>query len=138
MAITPDVIFAELWWLKILHLPPPALTVLAEIPKIEGNPFVIVGERAGRHLVNAEKPWRTLRAAAGLDDLRLHDLRHGFASVAASSGMGLPIIGKILGHTQAQTTQRYAHLYSDPVKTAAAFVAEKIAEAMNGDGPQQF
>lgn len=123
---------------KILHLPPPALTVLSDIPKIAGNQYVIVGERAGRHLVNAEKPWRTLRATAGLDDVRLHDLRHGFASVAASSGMGLPIIGKILGHTQAQTTQRYAHLYSDPVKTAAAFVAEKIAEAMNGNGRQQF
>jgi integrase len=117
---------------KVLHLPPPALTILADVPKIEGNPFVIVGERAGRHLVNAEKPWRALRAAAGLDDVRLHDLRHGFASVAASSGMGLPIIGKMLGHTQAQTTQRYAHLASDPVKAAAAFVAGKIAEAMNG------
>jgi len=120
---------------KVLHLPPPALTVLVDIRKIEGNPFVIVGERAGRHLVNAEKPWRVVRAIAGLDDVRLHDLRHGFASVAASNGMGLPIIGKILGHTQAQTTQRYAHLSSDPVKTAVAFVAGKIAEAMNGSGP---
>jgi integrase len=69
---------------------------------------------------------------AGLDDVRLHDLRHAFASVAASSGMGLPIIGKMLGHTQAATTARYAHLASDPVKAAAAAVAGKIEAAMAG------
>jgi integrase len=63
----------------------------------------------------------------------LHDLRHAFASVAASSGMGLLILGKILGHTQAKTTQRYAHLQADPVKAAAASVADKIAGAMKGD-----
>ncbi len=67
-----------------------------------------------------------------MPDLRIHDLRHAFASIAASSGMGLPIIGRMLGHTQAQTTARYAHLASDPVKAAAATVAGKIAEAMNG------
>jgi site-specific recombinase XerD len=64
--------------------------------------------------------------------VHLHDLRHSFASVAAAGGMGLPIIGKMLGHTQAQTTQRYAHLASDPVKEAAATVSGKIAAAMNG------
>lgn len=117
---------------KVLHLPPPALSVLADIPSIEGNPFVIAIERTGRHLVNAGKPWRELPAAAGLNDLCLHDLRHGFASVAAARRMGLPIIGKMLGHTQAQTTQRYAHLASAPVKAAAALVARKIAEAMSG------
>ena len=83
-------------------------------------------------MVNLEKPWRSIRNAAGLPDIRLHDLRHAFASVAASSGMGLPIIGKMLGHTQAATTHRYAHLASDPVKAAAATVAAKIADAMQG------
>jgi integrase len=63
----------------------------------------------------------------------LGDLRHVFASVAASSGMGLPIIGKMLGHTQAATTHQYAHLASDPVKAAAATVANKIADAMQGN-----
>ncbi len=117
---------------KTLHLPPPALAVLAELPRIEGNPYVIVGGVAGAALVNLEKPWRAIRKAAGLEDVRLHDLRHAFASVAAASGMGLPIIGKMLGHSQAQTTQRYAHLASDPVKAAAAIVAGKIAAAMAG------
>jgi len=115
---------------KTLHLPPPALAVLAELPRVDGNPHVIVGGVPGAPLVNLEKPWRAIRKAAGLEDVRLHDLRHSFASIAASGGMGLPIIGKMLGHTQAQTTQRYAHLASDPVKAAAATVAGKIAAAM--------
>jgi integrase len=117
---------------KTLHLPPPALTVLADLPRVQGNPHVIVGHIRGARLVNLEKPWRSIRNAAQLPNVRLHDLRHSFASVAASSGMGLPIIGKMLGHTQAATTHRYAHLASDPVKAAAATVAGKIADAMQG------
>jgi integrase len=115
---------------KTLHLPPPALAVLTALPRLDNNPHVIVGQKVGAALANLEKPWRAIRNTAGLDDVRLHDLRHAFASVAASSGMGLPIIGKMLGHSQAQTTHRYAHLASDPVKAAAAAVAEKIAAAM--------
>jgi integrase len=117
---------------KTIHLPAPALDVLASLPRLDGNPHVICGERPGAHMIGVQRPWQRIRAAAGLGDLRIHDLRHAFASIAASSGMGLPIIGRMLGHTQAQTTQRYAHLASDPVKAAAATVASKIAEAMNG------
>jgi len=116
---------------KTLHLPPPALALLADLPRLEGNPHVIVGHKTGAAMVNLQTPWQAIRNAAGLDDVRLHDLRHAFASVAVSSGMGLPIIGKILGHTQAATTARYAHLASDPVKAAAAAVAGKIAAALN-------
>ena len=92
--------------------------MLAGLPRIDSNPHVIVGAKEGAALVNLEKPWRAIRAMAGLDDVRLHDLRHAFA--------------KILGHTQAATTARYAHLASDPVKAAAATVAAKIAVAMAG------
>ena len=116
---------------KTVHLPPPALAVLAKLPRIVGNPHVIVGGIVGAPLVNLQKPWRAIRKEAGLDDVRLHDLRHAFASVAAASGMGLPIIGKMLGHSQPATTARYAHLASDPVKAAAAAVANKIAAAMS-------
>ena len=115
---------------KTIHLPPPALEVLGGLPRLEGNPYVLGARRSTTFI---EKPWRVIRKAAGLEDVRLHDLRHAFASVAAASGMGLPIIGKMLGHTQAQTTQRYAHLASDPVKAAAAAVAGKIAAAMKGN-----
>jgi integrase len=114
---------------KTIHLPAPALEVLAALPRIEGEPHVL-GARRGTTFIEA--PWRRIRTAAGLDDVRLHDLRHAFASVAASAGLALPIIGKMLGHTQAQTTQRYAHLASDPVKAAAAAVAGKIAAALKG------
>jgi integrase len=114
---------------KTIHLPAPALEVLATLPRIEGEPHVLGGRRGTTFI---EAPWRRIRAAAGLDDVRLHDLRHSFASVAASSGMGLLIIGKMLGHTQPATTGRYAHLESDPVKAAAAAVAGKIAAAMDG------
>ena len=116
---------------KTLHLPPPALALLADLPRLEGNPHVIVGHKTGAAMVDLQTPWQAIRGAAGLDDVRLHDLRQAFASVAVSSGMGLPIIGKILGHTQAATTARYAHLASDPVKAAAAAVAGKIAAALN-------
>ena len=114
---------------KTIHLPPPALEVLAGLPRLEGNPYVLGGRRSTTFI---EKPWRVIRELAGLRDVRLHDLRHAFASVAASAGLGLPIIGKMLGHTQAQTTQRYAHLASDSVKAEAAAVAGKIAAAMKG------
>jgi integrase len=117
---------------KTLHLPPPALALLSELQRFDDNPYVIAGHKRGASMVNLERCWLITRKAAGLDDVRLHDLRHAFASVAASSGMGLPIIGKMLGHSQPATTARYAHLASDPVKAAAATVAGKIAAAMEG------
>jgi integrase len=117
---------------KTIPLNAPALDVLGRLPRVEGNPHVVVGERPGRHLVNLEKPWRRIRAAAGLSDVRLHDLRHSFASVAAGSGQSLVVIGKMLGHSQPQTTARYAHLADDPVRAASEAVARRIAAALDG------
>jgi integrase len=117
---------------KAIWLNAPALKALQAIPRLEGNPYVICGEKPGRHLVNLEKPWRRIRKAAGLDDVRLHDLRHSFASVAASGGQSLIVIGKMLGHSQPQTTARYAHLADDPVKAASDAVGRHIAAAMEG------
>jgi site-specific recombinase XerD len=65
-----------------------------------------------------------------LKDVRIHDLRHTFASTAVAAGQGLPMIGKLLGHTQVQTTARYAHLAVDPVKDAAERVASSLAQAI--------
>ena len=115
---------------KSIYLNAPALEVLASMPCIEGNPHVICGEKIGAHLVNLQKPWRRIRQAAGLDDVRLHDLRHSFASVAAGGGMSLPVIGALLGHSQPQTTQRYAHLSADPLKQASDAIGKRIADAM--------
>jgi integrase len=118
---------------KAVHLNAPALALLQTIPRLEGNPFVICGEKGGQHLVNIEQPWRRIRKAAKLDDVRLHDLRHSFASVAAAGGQSLVIIGKMLGHTQPATTARYAHLAEDPVKAASNAVGTYIAAAMGGE-----
>jgi hypothetical protein len=92
--------------------------------------FVICGRSPGRHLVNLEKPWRLIRSRAGLDDVRIHDLRHSFAAVAAGQGLSLPMIGKLLGHSQPQTTARYAHLAADPVQEANLRIGEEIAPAL--------
>jgi site-specific recombinase XerD len=83
-------------------------------------------------LVNLEKPWRRVRKAALLKDVRLHDLRHSFASVAIAGGASLPLIGGLLGHSQPQTTARYAHLAADPLKAAAEAIGNRIAAAMAG------
>ena len=122
---------------KEIHLNPPALEVLTPLPRIDGNPYVITGRRKGAHLVNIQKPWRRIRHAAGLDDVRIHDLRHSFASVAATSGQSLIVIGALLGHTQPQTTSRYAHLAADPLREANDAVGGKIADAMSGSGARK-
>jgi integrase len=114
---------------KTVYLGTPALEVLASLPRGE-NPWVIPGGRPGSHLVNLRKPWVKILEFAGLEKIRLHDLRHSFASIAAGASLGLPIIGKLLGHTQAETTQRYAHLADDPLRAAAEEVGKRIAEAM--------
>ena len=116
---------------KAVHLSPPALALLQSIPRLENNPYVICGEKAGQHLVNLEKPWRRIRKAAKLEDVRLHDLRHSFASVAALGGQSLLVIGKMLGHSQPATTARYAHLADDPVKAASDAVGRHIASLMD-------
>jgi integrase len=116
---------------KAIHLNAPALALLQTLPRLEGNPYVICGEKSGQHLANVEKPWRRIRKGANLEDVRLHDLRHSFASVAASGGQSLVVIGKMLGHSKATTTARYAHLADDPVKAASDAVGRRIAAAMD-------
>ena len=111
---------------KIIPLNAPAQELLANLPREEGNPYVIVGDVPGKHLINLQKPWRRIRALAGLDDVRIHDLRHSFASFAVGAGLSLPIIGGLLGHKSVQTTARYAHLAHDPLKQASDLVGTVI------------
>jgi integrase len=120
---------------KVIQLPAPALEVLAEAERpTSGRGYVIRG-RDGRDpevpLVNIKDPWATICEAAGLQSLRLHDLRHAFASAAVNDSLSLPIIGALLGHRETRTTQRYAHLADDPQRPAAAQVAGRIAQAMH-------
>ena len=113
---------------KTVHLGAAAVAVLRGIARVEGNPWVITGRRPGSRVASLHYPWALIRKRAGLDDVRLHDLRHSFASGGLLIGEGLPIIGKLLGHSQVQTTARYAHLADNPVKAAADRIAGRIAE----------
>ncbi|WP_419914641.1 tyrosine-type recombinase/integrase [Hoeflea sp.] len=113
---------------KIVPLNDSALEVLKALPRLKDNPYVIVGREAGTHLVNLQKPWRRVRKAAGLDDVRLHDLRHSFASFAVGAGIPLAVIGGLLGHRSVQTTARYAHLADDPLKQASNIVGKLLIQ----------
>lgn len=115
---------------KEVFLPAAALQILCEIPREEGNPYVIAGRKPGTHLVNIKDSWGAIRAAADLDDVRLHDLRHSFASFGARAGMSLPVIGALLGHRETATTARYAHLSDDPLRAAAQAIGNEVSEAM--------
>ncbi len=111
---------------RIVPLPPAAADVLASLPRVAGNRWVFPGKKKGTHQVNINDSWDRVRRHAGLDGVRLHDLRHTFASRALAIGEGLPMIGKLLGHTQVNTTARYAHLARESVRASTAKVAGSI------------
>jgi integrase len=117
---------------KAIVLNEPALIVLRGlVPK---GQYVIFSEQEDKPRADLNRPWRTISHRAQLPGVRIHDLRHTHASVGAGAGLSLPIIGKLLGHTQSSTTQRYAHLGSDPLKTASEQIAHSISIQM-GDTP---
>lgn len=115
---------------KTIHLPAAARAVLASLPRI--NEYCFPGRHDKGHIVNTKAPWQRILAEAGLSGWRIHDLRHAFASYAANSGQSLPVIGKMLGHTQAATTARYAHLAENPVAAAAESTAQAIQKDLTG------
>jgi integrase len=117
---------------KPIYLSAAALEVLASIPRMEGNPHIIAGASEGAPRADLKRPWSAIRKASGLDGVRIHDLRHSFASFGAGASLGLPIIGKLLGHSQPQTTARYAHLDADPLRRAADTIGHTISGAMAG------
>ena len=116
---------------KVLYLNAPALEVLTGLPRMEGNPHVIQGKSELAPIGGIDKVWFRVRAAAGLRGVRLHDLRHSFASMGVAGGLSLPIIGALLGHKHPATTGRYAHLSADPLRAANDVVGMRIAAAMN-------
>ena len=96
--------------------------MLAGITRVPNNPWVIVGKKPGTHLSTITADWYRLRARAGLDDVRIHDLRHSYASRALAAGESLSMIGKLLGHADIQSTARYAHLARETERLSAARV----------------
>jgi integrase len=116
---------------KVIYLSAPARALLRKLPRMAQSPRVIPGLRADGAAPAIDKVWSRVREAAGLVDVRLHDLRHSFASVGVAGGLSLPIIGALLGHKHAATTARYAHLSADPLRAANDAVAARIAAAMS-------
>jgi len=116
--------------IKALPLNAIALDILKEIPRDPENPYVITGLRKNAPLVNLQKPWRRIRKRAGLDDVRIHDLRHSFASFGVTTGASLPVIGGLLGHRSMSATSTYAHLSQDPLRDASDKVGVLVGDIM--------
>jgi integrase len=115
---------------KTIVLNAPALLILQGLSRT--SRYVIPGEDPERPRSDLKRPWAAVSARAGLKGVRIHDLRHTHASFGAGSGLGLPILGKLLGHTQSATTARYAHLDADPLRRASDKIGGAIAAALEG------
>jgi integrase len=114
---------------KAVAMGAPALQLLSDLPRM--SEWVFPAASGTGHMIGLPKKWEAVRKRAGLDGVRLHDLRHSFASFGAAAGDSLLVIGKLLGHSDSKTTSRYAHLADDPVKSAANRIAGSIAAAMS-------
>ncbi len=118
---------------KQLYLSAPAIRILAlqkDNTRDPDSKYVFPGRHKASNLINLSKPWKRIQKQAGLEGVRLHDLRHTAASIAVGQGVGLPIVGRLLGHSQAQTTHRYAHVDTDPALKAANTIGEIIDHAL--------
>ena len=112
---------------RMVPLTPTAEAVLDGIERAPGNPWVIASKTPSRRMRSLNGDWYRLRARAGLDDVRIHDLRHSFASRALAAGESLSMIGRLLGHADIQSTARYAHLARDAERDSAARIGVSIA-----------
>ncbi len=118
---------------RMVPLTKPVLGILDAIPRSGDNPWVIAGQRPGKRLTGLHHYWRPIRERAGLADVRLHDLRHSYASRALALGESLYTIGKLLGHASVATSARYAHLMREAEREAAVRVGGSIgAHIANG------
>lgn len=113
----------------------PAIALLSMLPRLDGARYVFPGARVGQPLREIKRVWTAVRHDAGLDDVRLHDLRHTVVSFAVGSGHSLFLTGKLLGHARAETTQRYAHLADDARKAVADAVSAALHAALSGVAP---
>lgn len=106
-----------------------ALQVLYDQIRTAGTDYVFPAYRGDGYYEGTPKVWQRIRSIAGLNDVRLHDLRHSFASIAVAGGASLPIIGALLGHAHSATTQRYAHLSDDPLRAASEAIGNQLSAA---------
>lgn len=122
---------------KTIYFSEAAQKILRRLPKIDGNPYVIVGRKEGAHLVNLQKPWQRILEAAEIEDVRLHDLRHTYASYGAMNDLSQPLLMKLLGHAQPATTQKYLHLQDAPLHIGNARVSEAMLREINQTATKQ-
>lgn len=122
---------------KPIWLSTPAIEILRTLPRISGNPYVFPGELAGEHYRNLRRAWSKVGKIAGLGDVRLHDLRHTFASHGAAAGFSLPVIGALLGHQVPATTHRYAHLAAHPISDANERLGLRLAAMLALPAPAE-
>jgi integrase len=113
-----------------IPLPRPASALIGSLERRDGNPYVILGTHGQGHYNDLQKPWRKIRDRAGLSDVRIHDLRHTYASVAVMNGIDPFMLKEILGHKNLSTTLRYAHLSDDAVQKAAGQIANRLASML--------
>lgn len=118
---------------RVVSLSPPALKLLSCLQRTPGSPWVFPGKNPDAHFRSIYHAWAIICSRAGLEDVRIHDLRHSYASRALALGESLAMIGKLLGHSQIKTTARYAHLERDSVRESAERVAASIADDVLGD-----
>lgn len=121
---------------KTILLNGPARAIISSLAETRSSEYVFAGESKDgtpQPRSDLKRPWAAVKKLAGLEGVRLHDLRHSFASAGAGSGHGLIVIGKLLGHSQSSTTERYAHLADDPLRQASESIANKIAASMGDD-----
>jgi integrase len=107
-------------------------SLLHSLPRLDDSVYVLPGSKPGTHLKEIKRLWHSIRHAAGLGNLRLHDLRHSFASVPASGGESMLVLRSLLGHARVATTERYAHLSDDPLRRAADKASREIASWLDG------
>ena len=107
---------------KVVHVGDPAIAVLREIDRQYNSPWVIAGRKPGSHLTDLQHPWRSIRARAGLEDVRIQNLRHSYASTALQHGETVLTIGRLLGHGHPATTLKYTHSADATVREAVEVV----------------
>ncbi len=118
---------------KVVYFNEAAIDIIKTVVPLNGSPYLFPGRNGEGHITRMGHLWVHIREKAGLEDLRMHDLRHGFASVGVGMGESLHMVGQLLGHTQAQTTSRYAHLATSPLLDATNRIGKKIAEGLSGN-----
>ena len=116
----------------VIALGAAAAALLARLDRCEGNPYVCWGNSPDGHFIGLHHVWQRIRRRAQLPEVRVHDMRHSFASFGAAAGLGLPVLGALLGHKQPVTTARYAHLANNPLRAAADRITSEIAAALDG------